>query len=370
MRKLKENKIIRRIFYTLIVIYAAAGFILTNAYFAMKLKLTNDVGTIDANNRYFQNLDAKHKAEVDSISASITGIAKLMYKVKILEEYYPKNAAMISDMVKKSGDYKSAERMLEAAILHAQGNEEFNTKIKEAESHFISTNPQKAKCDSSLFVWMNLEDWKTLGSAITKDKKLIDSAAMAVGIEPRLIVSVLVGEQIRLFNSKRETYKKVLAPLAILSVESIYSLGVTGIKEATAIKVEKGLKDSTSEYYLGKKYEHLLDFKTAARDTERVSRLVNYHNHYYSYLYAAIILKQVKVQWDRAKYDISNRPEILATLFNVGFEQSKPKTDPLVGGSHIAVGNVQYTFGSLAYDFYYSGELWSDFPFHKQKWIN
>ena len=367
MKKLAQNKIIRRIFYTLVIIYAVAGFVLTNGYFVIKLKLTNDKGTVDINNRFFQVLDAKHKAQNDSLIASINGDAKLLYKLKILEEYYPKNAKMISDMLKKSGDFKSGERMLEAVQLR-MNNDEFTKRIQEADKQFVPTISKNTKLDSSLFVWMNLPDWQTLGKAIVKDKHLIDSAAAAVGVEPRLIVSVLVGEQIRLFNSKRETYKKVLAPLTILAVESMYSLGVTGIKEETARKVEKGLIDSTSVYYLGKQYVHLLDFKSAACDTERVRRLVDYHNHYYSYLYAAIILKQVKVQWDRAKFDISNRPEILATLFNVGYEQSKPKTDPLVGGSHINVGDVQYTFGSLAYDFYYSGELWNEFPFLKQKW--
>ena len=367
--KLFKNKIAKSIFYSIIVIYAIAGFGLTSAYIALKLKLTNDVGSVDQNSRYFQDLEAKHKAECDSLNLVINKQAFMHYKLKILEEFFPKNAAIISDILLKNDDYFCAERMFDAAVLHLQNNEAFIKKLSEA-SLLFKQSPNCSIADTSLFVWMNLEDWHTLRNAIIKDKHLIDSAALVSGVEPRLIVSVLVGEQIRLFNSKRETYKKMLAPLTILSVESIYSLGVTGIKEFTAINVEKNLKDSSSQYYLGKEYENLLDFSTEDTINERINRLVDYRNHYFSYIYAAIILKQVKVQWEKAGFDISNRPEILATLFNVGFEQSKPKADPLVGGSHIKVGEQDYTFGSLAYDFYYSGELVDEFPYYKEKWSN
>ena len=59
------------------------------------------------------------------------------------------------------------------------------------------------------------------------------------------------------------------------------------------------------------------------------------------------------------------RPEIACTLYNVGFAQSKPKADPKVGGSGIAVGDAKYSFGSLGYEFYYSGELLDAFPYEK-----
>jgi hypothetical protein len=180
----------------------------------------------------------------------------------------------------------------------------------------------------------------------------------------------LVGEQIRLFNSNRESYKKWIGPLKILSVESQFSFGVTGIKEHTAKQIEGHLKNPASVYYLGKKYEHLLDFKggdSTGVAGERISRLTDYHNHFYSYMYAAIFLKQVKMQWQRAGFPIDNRPEILATLFNVGYPQSQPKKNPQVGGSTITIYEKPYSFGAIAYQFYYSGELFDIFPFEKTK---
>jgi hypothetical protein len=174
---------------------------------------------------------------------------------------------------------------------------------------------------------------------------------------------MVIGEQIRLFDSFREKFKTYVQPLKVLISESKFSLGVTGIKEETAVKIEHYLIDSTSEFYIGSKYRHLLDFKTADIPNERFGRLTNWNNHYYSYLYAAIFLKQIDAQWKRAGYDIEPRVEILATLFNLGFWVSKPKPDPRCGGSNIKIGEKWYTFGSLSYEFYWSGELASEFPY-------
>ena len=214
---------------------------------------------------------------------------------------------------------------------------------------------------------MNISEWQDFKIAVAKDTHLIDSVAKVTGVEARLIVACLVGEQIRLFNSNREAYKKWIGPLKVLSVESQFSFGVTGIKEHTAQKIEGYLKNPSSEYYLGEKYENLLDFNTADTTKERLDRLTSYRNHFYSYMYAAVFLKQVKVQWERAGYPIENRPEILATLFNVGFPQSKPKSNPKVGGSTIKIYEKPYTFGAIAFQFYYSGELFELFPIQTKK---
>ena len=99
----------------------------------------------------------------------------------------------------------------------------------------------------------------------------------------------------------------------------------------------------------------------------RLKRLVQYENHYYSYLYAALYVRQIKMQWERAGFPIDNRPEIFASLFNLGFHKSKPKKNPAVGGSNFMINDKSYTFGGVAYDFYYSGEMADLFPFEKQK---
>ena len=60
---------------------------------------------------------------------------------------------------------------------------------------------------------------------------------------------------------------------------------------------------------------------------------------------------------------MSYRPEILGTLFKLGFNKSVPKANPKVAGAEVTVGGETYTFGRLAYEFYYSGELIEIFGF-------
>lgn len=121
---------------------------------------------------------------------------------------------------------------------------------------------------------------------------------------------------------------------------------------------------------MGKAYEHILDFKTEDHQTERFARLTDYHNHLYSYIYTGCILHQTMLQWKRAGYDISDRPDILFTLFNLGFQASHPGPDPKCGGSHIEANGKIYTFGVIGNDFYFSGELAEEFPIQAQSFAH
>lgn len=335
---------------------------------AIQLGWTKEGGIVDSNNRYFQEMQDKYDQnfKVDSITM-IQKRYEAMERIIVLNEYYPQNAQYILSVLQKGADEYEVLRMLDAVDLQLKDNKQYRKALSK-----IKFDSKKAKevTNLSAFEWMNIAEWKTFKEAVSKDKKLIDSVAKQTGVEGRLIVSCLVGEQIRLFNSSREAYKKWIGPLKVLSVESQFSFGVTGIKELTAMNIEHHLKDPKSIYYLGSKYEGLLDF--AGQDTttinkERIDRLTDFHNHYYSYMYAALFLKQVKVQWEREGFPIDKRPEILATLFNVGYPQSKPKSNPRVGGSTIKIYEKPYSFGAIAYQFYYSGELFDLFPFEKKK---
>lgn len=221
---------------------------------------------------------------------------------------------------------------------------------------------QGAAPKAPLGSWVQSEEWYTLRDAIMKDKLKILNAASDVEIDPRLIVAQIVSEQLRMFTSQRDTFKQIFQPLRILGTQSQFSMGVTGVKEETAQKIEEYLKDKTSEFYINSKFEHLLDYPTEPTGAMRIARLADERNHYYSYLYTAVYLKQIISQWKRAGHPIAHRPEILATLFNLGFSKSSPKADPKVGGAPITIGNETYSFGGLAGQFFYSDELLADFP--------
>jgi len=348
------------------IIFAIIGFFLTTAFFAVKFHITDDPGAVDFNDRYFQEIkDEYGKITDQKITEFELDEARFLHHLFVLSRYYPENSGFILNAYNSSHNLSEAKRMLEAADLHLQDNEQYLSEIRNF--NFEEEQNKLVGKKKSVFDWMNISEWKDFKIAVAKDKPLIDSVALMTGVEPRLIVAVLVGEQIRLFNSNREAYKKWIGPLKILSVETTFSLGVTGIKVPTAKRIEQNLKDSSSIFYLGKQYENLLDFKTTAIADERFKRLTSYQNHFYSYMYAALNIKQIKVQWEKAGYPIDMRPEILSTLYNIGFEASIPKENPVVGGSGINIKGHRYSFGSIAYEFYYSGELFDLFPFENSK---
>jgi hypothetical protein len=339
---------------------------LTGIQVAHQLKLTNDGGHVDVNDRYFHSIKHKYNQEFrirkDTSSFEIKDF-EVYHRILILNRYYPKNAAYIMHAFQESKNEAETMQMIHAAEMYLKKNQKYREEIKKyKQSKYTSSRKKK-----SIFDWMNISEWGDFKEAVAKDKRVIDSVANMTGVESRLIVSVLVGEQIRLFNSKREAFKKWIKPMKILSVESQYSFGVTGIKELTAINIEKHLKNSASKFYLGSAYEHLLDYKTEDTLKERLDRLIDYRNHFYSYMYAAIFIKQVKMQWERAGFPIDDRPEILATLFNVGYWQSVPKQKPRVGGSSIKIYDKVHSFGAISYEFYYSGELFDLFPFKPKR---
>ena len=78
---------------------------------------------------------------------------------------------------------------------------------------------------TSVFYWMNLPEWPVLKEAVSKDQPVIDSVAEVTGIDSRLISSVLIAEHIRLFDSRREAFKKWIQPLKMLTSETSFSWG-------------------------------------------------------------------------------------------------------------------------------------------------
>lgn len=210
--------------------------------------------------------------------------------------------------------------------------------------------------------WQETPEWATLKAAIVKDQGVINRAAATAGVPPRLIVENLVAEQLRFFFDDRSSYEKFFAPLKILGSQTQFSWGVMGMKEDTAVQVENNLKDSTLPFYLGNQYENLLNFQTTNVVQERFTRMTDQHDHFYSYLYAGLYIHEIENQWSSAGFDISNRPDILATLYNVGFTNSKPNADPKSGGAAIPVWTQTWSFGALAQSFYDSNELTDEFP--------
>jgi len=211
--------------------------------------------------------------------------------------------------------------------------------------------------------WNETPEWRVVAGGLEKDAALIKRVSSETGVDARLIAAVVIPEQIRFFTSEREVFKRYFEPLKILGSLSQFSLGVSGIKQETARKVEEYAKDSSSPFYPGPDAARLLAYNDPMnQDAQLYDRLTDDKDHYYSYLYTAIYLKEIMTQWKNAGFDIANDADAVVTLFNIGFEHSNPNADPKPGGAQITVGNRSYAFGALGGEFYRSSELTDSFP--------
>lgn len=233
--------------------------------------------------------------------------------------------------------------------------------VEDLQSQLIVKTTQKEKVYTT-FPLAHTPEWIAFRQAVAKDKVIIDKVSKETGIPGRLLLAILVPEQMRLFHSNRAIFKRAFEPLKILGSQSQFSWGLFGIKDETARATEIHLKDTNSPFYLGKKFEGSLDFKTNDIEQERFQRITNEHNHYYSYLYTALYVAQIHKQWKTAGFPTDNKPAIIATLWNIGFQKSIPKANALSGGAEIEINDISYSFGALAEAFYYSDELVELFP--------
>lgn len=391
MSKSREiPKFIKISYFVFVNIFAAIGLLFVGVFFAIRLKITDVSGTVDNLSQQFQTQEDSFK--VQGVSTSSAQLSQLDQQIQNLTKsrelkinnlcslnelsyIAPQNVKKIIDVQNQTNSDDIVSKMIFAVVTHLGNQDEFNQNLKSCLQNFNTTSltldtitAQVQFINSqNIFDWTNKKEWSDVAASITKDKDIINRAAAVVKIEPRLIVSNLMVEQLRLFYSQRELYQKYFEPLKILANANKISLGVMAIKEETATAVEAHLRDPTSPYYLGPELASILDYPADADvPALRYSRLTDF-GHYYNYLYGALYLKQMLTQWEKAGFNIAHRPEIVGTLFNVGFPQSKPNANPKVGGSTVKIDQTDYTFGRLAYEFYFSGEMIDIFPY---SWAN
>jgi hypothetical protein len=222
-------------------------------------------------------------------------------------------------------------------------------------------------CTESAFKacnWNETPEWEVIKGGLIKDSPIIAKVSAQTGVSERMIASVVVPEQTRFFTSNREVFKRYFEPLKILGSLSQFSLGVSGIKEDTAIQIEKQALDTASPFYPGPGLSDLFsyDATTTPHDDALFNRLTDAKDHYYSYLYTALYIKEVESQWTHVGFDISKNPGAVVTLFNIGFQGSHPNPTPKAAGAVITTGGRQYVYGQLGANFYNSDELLAFFP--------
>ena len=389
----KKSKLHKHLLKLCLYFFATLGVLFFSVFLAIRLKLTNVSGAVDVmtddfsqnsqkstsvlgyqtdttvteTNNEFQKIDN----QINQLGQKKMLLEQYLCDIQVLSSIAPKNITQVINIKNANNSLYIANQMLFAIKTHVSDktkiDNEISSCVNSKNAFYISEkdilNNISGSTKINIFSWPDFSEWSVVSQSVVKDKLVIEKAASVANIEPRLIVANLVVEQLRLFFSQRELYKKFFEPLKILANANKFSLGVMSIKEETAVAIENNLKDRNSPYYLGPEYENLLDYEPSAdKPSQRYARLTA-NDHYYNYLYGALYLKQFITQWKKEGFDLTKRPEILGTLFNVGFPQSKPNADPQVGGSVITIGQNSYSFGRLSYEFYFSGELFTQFPY-------
>jgi hypothetical protein len=232
----------------------------------------------------------------------------------------------------------------------------------------LMINTSKFKKHNTKYIapteWSQSEEWQVLKSAFERDKENILRASIDADISPRILLGGVMGEQFRFFSNSRESFKSYFEPLKILASLSSFSYGIAGLKPETVARIEENLKNPTSVFYLGEDFENIITYpENADIKKTQFERITDTKNTYYSYLYVGLFMRQASAQWAQKGFDISNKPGILATLYNLGFNRSIPKENPQIGGAPITLGDETYSFGQIAEEFYYSEELRDIFPY-------
>lgn len=372
-KKSRFRKIFRISYFTIVHALALFGAFLILTALAVQFKWTNQSGTNDINNRYFNSIADKYGQDQNLDSATMMWRQDQFFqKLGLLAKYKPVDARRIYSSFEITQDATVGLRMLDAASLMLKDNKAYQKELK------LLNKVKKGK-DQSVYAWSNYQVWDEFCKAVMRDKSAIDSVSRITGVESRLIVMCLVGEQVRMFNSGREKFKQYVYPFSRVMLPNNRGYGVTSILEHTAMRIENNLKNTRSPFYPGDYFEKCLNYNDSFPDLivdsieahkhKTIQRLIKGGDHFYSYLYTGFLLRQYYTQWVKAGHDISHRPEVLGTLFNIGFEKSIPNAHPEAGGSTFSVAGKDYTFGGLCFEFYYSGEMMKEFPITKQTFI-
>lgn len=228
-----------------------------------------------------------------------------------------------------------------------------------------SSTPPCVNTADTTCPWDATPEWQAIKGGLQKDQTVIAQVSSETGVPERLLAATVVPEQTRFFTSERDIFKSYFEPLKILGSLSQFSLGVTGIKQETADEIEANIASTTSPFYPGPGMDTLIAYDSATttpHEAQLYNRLTDAKNHYYSYLYTALYIKEIEAQWAGAGYDIGGKPGVIITLFNIGFQNSKPNANPQLGGSSIESGGNTYTYGQLGQLFFDSNELTDIFP--------
>ena len=356
------KKKVQKVFSLFLYLFALVGFVFVGVFVAMQYGLLNVKGAVSQRNSYFNFVQKTQGASVANAAGADSDLV-VICKINALTSYAPTTSIDIYKTLIHGGSDDLVNQMISAASKRFETDPTFQSHMDAC----ANASEQTLTVPMSAYIWADTDQWSLMKEVFTRDQDIIKKAAVDADINPRLILAGVIGEQFRFFNSRREVFKSYFEPMKILASLSNTSYGIAGLKPKTVMQIEDNLNNPSSPFYLGPSMQHIADHDASVSlDADRMARITDVKNPYYSYLYVGLFMKEIQTQWKNAGFDISNRPDVYATLYNLGFNFSVPKANPEAGGAVINIAGVDYTFGDIGYEFYYSGELSDIFPLTTQ----
>ncbi len=88
------------------------------------------------------------------------------------------------------------------------------------------TNVESTTVENTSSAWKESEEWTTLKEILITEAPDIRKAASVSSTSPRLIASLAVVEQLRVFSDNRELFKTIFAPTKKMAMQNQFSMGI------------------------------------------------------------------------------------------------------------------------------------------------
>ena len=183
-------------------------------------------------------------------------------------------------------------------------------------------------------------------NVLENESENITNSASIFKLSPRLLASVIYADRRMNYNLLDHTLDKTLA---LQGRDN--SIGTAQIRVSTAIWIEENIHNPDSQYYIGKEFE-----KFIPKSSFRIEVIENLSKPDQNLLYAAAYTSMIIHRWEKSGFSIIDKPEIVATLYNIG----PIKKD---GSERLLHSNPSANeYGYVALDFYRSDLLRDIFP--------
>ena len=208
---------------------------------------------------------------------------------------------------------------------------------------------------------------KTVEESIEKLSPYINQYSEELGVDSRIVGGIIYVESLRYFTTEKGFIEAKLNSSSFTK-ELLKLYGATyGVGQMSSDEQRRCIENfnnPNTSFYMGKQFENYLsedDFKKVQEGEETVSDLGiisrDYKHPDIQVKFIASFVAQIQKQWGKAGHNISNRPDVLATLYNLGFDKSKPKANPKAGGSKNYIFGKTINFGEAVQQWHDTSNL-------------